>query len=91
MLDFDVGGEAFDAWHQAVDTTDKGLLDRLVIEQSPSGGWHVVYRCQSAADRSLKLAQRKEPVDGPDQVIDRRQDLQARGRMPTGTGMHCSH
>ena len=69
MLDFDLAGEAFEPWWNAIQSANPGLLDRLVIEQSPSGGWHVVYRCEKGADRSLKLAQRKQPVDGPETVI----------------------
>lgn len=56
MIDFDNGGELFDAWHQQIPAE---LFARLVIEQSPSGGWHVVYRCQSPVDGSMKLAERK--------------------------------
>ena len=35
MLDFDLGGEAFEAWRQAVEAANPSLLARLVIEQSP--------------------------------------------------------
>lgn len=68
LLDFDLAGEAFEAWQQAVDTADASLLARLVIEQSPSGGWHVVYRCESPISGNLKLAERRQLVDGPDDV-----------------------
>jgi hypothetical protein len=68
MLDFDLGGEAFDAWYAKVREVDTTLPDRLVIEQSPSGGWHVVYRCQEPVSGNLKLAQRVELVDGPGEV-----------------------
>jgi hypothetical protein len=57
MIDFDNGGELFDAWYQQIDTE---LVRRLVIEQSPSGGWHVVYRCQTPVSGSMKLAERKD-------------------------------
>lgn len=56
MIDFDNGGELFDAWHQQIPAE---LFNLLVIEQSPSGGWHVVYRCHSPVDGSMKLAERK--------------------------------
>ncbi len=87
MLDFDLGGEAFDAWYAKVRETDATLPDRLVIEQSPSGGWHVVYRCQEAVCGNLKLAQRIELVGGPDEVTiagktyKPRQDAQGRWRV----------
>jgi hypothetical protein len=57
MIDFDGGGELFDAWCKAIPAE---LLRRLVIEASPSGGWHVVYRCICAICGNLKLAQRKD-------------------------------
>lgn len=84
MLDFDLGGEAFDAWYAKVREADPTLPDRLVIEQSPSGGWHVVYRCQEPICGNLKLAQRIELVGGPDEVTiagktyKPRQDAQGR-------------
>ncbi|MGB9690273.1 MAG: hypothetical protein ACPLY8_15440, partial [Thermogutta sp.] len=68
MLDFDLGGEAFNAWYAKVRESDATLPDRLVIEQPPSGGWHVVYRCQEAVCGNLKLAQRIEWAAGPDEV-----------------------
>ena len=52
-IDFDNGGELFAAWMEKVDT---GLLARLVIEQTPSGGYHVCYRCESPVEGNLKLA-----------------------------------
>jgi len=58
LIDFDLAGEAFDAWHQRITQTDPELAAELVIEASPSGGWHVVYRCSEAICGNLKLAQR---------------------------------
>ena len=52
-LDFDNGGELFAAWIEKVET---GLLAQLVIEQTPSGGYHVCYRCDDPVDGNLKLA-----------------------------------
>ena len=52
-LDFDNGGERFAAWIEKVDT---GLLAQLVIEQTPSGGYHVCYRCEEPVEGNLKLA-----------------------------------
>ena len=52
-MDFDNGGELFAAWMEKVDTE---LLAMLVIEQTPSGGYHVCYRCDDPVDGNLKLA-----------------------------------
>jgi hypothetical protein len=68
MLDFDLGGEVFQPWYLAVEQADAGLLSRLAIEQSPSGGWHVAYRSEAPICGNLKLAQRRQVVDGPDEV-----------------------
>ena len=42
IIDFDAGGELFSAWW---DRIPADLRERLVIERTPSGGWHVIYRC----------------------------------------------
>lgn len=69
LLDFDCAGEAFSAWSDMVGREAPGLVDRLVVETSPSGGWHVVYRCAEPVCGNLKLAQRREGLDGPDEVV----------------------
>lgn len=68
MLDFDLGGEAFQVWYDRIRQADAALLERLVIEESPSGGWHAVYRSQEPICGNLKLAQRKQLVPGPDEI-----------------------
>ena len=55
-IDFDAGGELFDAWWAKIPA---GLRDRLVVERTRSGGQHVVYRCHAKVCGNLKLAQRK--------------------------------
>ncbi len=56
IIDFDAGGELFSAWGQRIEAD---LHDRLVVEVTPSGGYHVIYRCDVAICGNLKLAQRK--------------------------------
>jgi len=51
-----VGGKLFSAWW---DRVPADLRDRLVIEITPSGGRHVIYRCVARISGNLKLAQRK--------------------------------
>jgi hypothetical protein len=67
MLDFDAGGELYEPWREAVREAAPGLLERLVIEATPSGGRHVAYRNQVAVCGNLKLAQRRieTPSDEP--------------------------
>ncbi|MBO6120851.1 MAG: bifunctional DNA primase/polymerase, partial [Kiritimatiellae bacterium] len=52
-MDFDQHGELFAAWMEKVDTN---LLAKLVIEQTPSGGYHVFYRSDEPVEGNLKLA-----------------------------------
>lgn len=44
-MDFDQAGLAFGPWGNKVREAAPGLFERLTIEQSPSGGYHVLYRC----------------------------------------------
>lgn len=69
LLDFDLGGELFDPWVALVEVEAPGLLDRLVIEQSQSGGRHVIYRCQEPVCGNLHLAQRAVPAPDENPLI----------------------
>ncbi len=53
MLDFDRGGDRFEAWKEQIPPE---LLSRLVIETSQSGGKHVIYRCSEPINGNMKLA-----------------------------------
>lgn len=68
VIDFDAKGEKYEAWRAIVAEHAPGLLDRLVIERSPSGGYHVAYRCESPVAGSSKLAERRIEVSGPDEI-----------------------
>lgn len=72
MIDFDNwdygGSDAYKAWQGAVEEALPGLLERLVIETTPSGGRHVVYRCEAPVSGSTKLVQR-EIIVGSDQPV----------------------
>ena len=52
-IDFDNHGELFDSWKKNVDSA---LFARLVVERTPSGGYHVLYRCSDSISGNLKLA-----------------------------------
>ncbi|MBQ3351305.1 MAG: DUF3987 domain-containing protein [Thermoguttaceae bacterium] len=49
-LDFDDKGSAFDGWKQKIPL---GLYTRLTVERSPSGGYHVYYRCRNTGRRTV--------------------------------------
>ena len=53
-IDFDQKAEAYPAWCAKVDSS---LLASLVVESTPSGGKHVVYRCEGKIEGNQKLAQ----------------------------------
>ena len=53
-IDFDQKAEAYPAWCAKVDSS---LLSELVVECTPSGGKHVVYRCAGTIEGNHKLAQ----------------------------------
>ena len=54
VLDFDNHGELFSAWKDSIPVE---LAAKLVIEETPSGGFHAAYRCADEICGNLKLAQ----------------------------------
>ncbi|MCC6909992.1 MAG: AAA family ATPase [Phycisphaerales bacterium] len=68
IIDFDAGGEMYEAWRALVEENAPGLVERLGIERTPSGGYHIAYRAQTPVLGSAKLAQRRVETDGPEQV-----------------------
>ena len=54
VIDFDNHGELFPKWKESI---PGDLLAKLVIEQTPSGGYHVAYRCKEPVCGNFKLAQ----------------------------------
>ncbi|MCL4199306.1 MAG: AAA family ATPase [Phycisphaerales bacterium] len=69
IVDFDLGGEALAPWTTALEEIAPDLLDRLVIESTPSGGCHVIYRCVEPVAGNTKLAQRRIDVESAEPVI----------------------
>lgn len=57
VLDFDCQGIKYEPWRVLVQQGAPGLLERLVIERSLSGGFHLVYRC-GVVGKNTKLAER---------------------------------
>ena len=69
FLDFDGQGELFERWKAVIAEIAPALLPRLLIERSPSGGWHVAYRCVEPVCGSMKLAQRAVECDDSQPVV----------------------
>ncbi len=59
IIDFDYGGELFGPWCDRVRAAVPGLLERLVLARTQSGGRHAAYRCEGSISGSLKLAERR--------------------------------
>ncbi len=53
-IDFDAHGELYPAWKEKVAPE---VFARLVVERTPSGGLHVLYRCEEPVEGNRKLAQ----------------------------------
>ena len=68
MIDFDLAGVAFEPWRARVEAVCPGLIDRLVVETTPSGGRHVAYRCLDPVCGNMKLAQRSFDAPGADPI-----------------------
>lgn len=56
VIDFDNHGELFPKWKEAIPAD---LFSKLVVERTPSGGYHVAYRCANEVSPNLKLAHGK--------------------------------
>lgn len=69
VIDFDAGGELYEAWCAQVRDVAPELLDRLVAERTPSGGFHIFYRCAAGVEGSAKLAERRIECEGPDEIL----------------------
>lgn len=68
VLDFDDGGSRYEAWKRKIAGVNSSLMESLVVEQTPSGGYHVYSRCPSGVEGNQKLAKQIVYVDGPDMV-----------------------
>jgi P4 family phage/plasmid primase-like protien len=77
VIDLD-GGAFADQYVETVKKNVPGLIDRLVIEQSPSGGKHYAYRCADVAGNTAlakttaELPGHKRGVDGLTTLIETR-------------------
>jgi len=70
IIDFDDPG-LFEPWQALVEEASGGLLDDLPLVLSPSGGFHVFYRCEEIAGNQ-KLAQQKGENGRPEVMIETR-------------------
>lgn len=57
-LKYDITGDLLKRYKQAIMGQDMGLLKKVLVEQTPSGGYHFIYRVEGAVEGNKKLAQR---------------------------------
>lgn len=64
-IDFDLKndetGTLFDEYISTVEAIEPGLLDKIVIQQTPSKGYHFLYRCANY-EGNLKLAKNEKKL-----------------------------
>lgn len=66
ILDFDLEGMVYPEWVSLVEAEAPGLINRLSIQQTRSGGFHVISRCREIiTPGNLKLAHKRIEVDSP--------------------------
>ncbi|HRP30499.1 MAG TPA: bifunctional DNA primase/polymerase [Agriterribacter sp.] len=56
-LKYDLTGDLFERYKRLIHSYNPELLNKLVVQQTRSGGYHLVYRCSSISG-NLKLANR---------------------------------
>lgn len=59
LLDFDDSGSRFEQWREQMLRYCPGLFDRLVVERSPSGGYHCWYRLPEWPQTQTPQGQKK--------------------------------
>lgn len=77
VLDFDAQGEQFKAWVEIIKQENPALYNRLTIEQSPSGGFHVAYRSDLKIPGNSKLSQKGIEVSGQGEYPYKEKTLKA--------------
>jgi hypothetical protein len=74
LIDFDNKAELFQLWAEILNRETPGLLERLILQKSKSGGRHAAYRCPGLEiPGNTKLAQRG--VDVTEKVLERLRTL----------------
>ena len=56
-LKYDLSGNLFERYKQLINVYEKGLLNKLVVQKTKNGGFHIIYRCKRI-EGNLKLANR---------------------------------
>jgi putative DNA primase/helicase len=72
-LDFDRNaGEVFPAWCDLVEAECPGLVERLSVAETPSGGYHVRYRCPDMDIPGNRVLAKDPAVKGKGVIIETR-------------------
>lgn len=65
VLDFDCQGEKYMPFMAIIKKECHGLIKKIVIEKTQSGGYHIIYRTKAVVPGNHKLSQRGVEVSGP--------------------------
>lgn len=69
---YDLTGTLFERYKNLINETDSSLLKKLVVQKTPTGGYHFVYRCEQV-EGNKKLANRhttdSEKAENPKEKI----------------------
>ncbi len=69
-LDFDNnGGGRYAQFMEIVRELNPELAKLLVVEQTPSGGYHIIFRCPQSTIGIKKLARLEKPINGKSDLI----------------------
>jgi hypothetical protein len=61
-LKYDITGNLFKEYKKAINSIDKTLLSKLVVQKTISNGYHFIYRCEFI-EGNKKLAQRYATIE----------------------------
>lgn len=84
VLDFDAkhyqGTDIYEEWLALLDESMPGLAAKLtLLVKTPSGGWHVPYRCLDGIGGNAKLARLPNPDFGKEKVPEFLEVIETRG------------
>jgi len=68
-LKYDLSGNLFERYKQLINGYEKGLLNKLVVQKTKNGGFHIIYRCPKI-EGNLKLANRSTTEDEKKKTFD---------------------
>lgn len=72
---YSIDGKLFDRYKAAIHAADSKLLNKLTVQTTRGGGYHLIYRC-SVIQGNLKLANRHTTPDEKKETYDKAYELE---------------